>query len=93
MSIANHLRVTSKMLVSTAIALAACLGAAAPASANTTSASADPNPFSTLSCNCRQTAPGDGTAQRDEIHRGILNGLSAELPGLPRPAQPGQPRH
>jgi hypothetical protein len=93
MSITNHHRLIAKILVSTAIGFGALIiGAAAPASANTNSAGTDPNPFSTLSCSCQKAAPAGGPASTAEIDRGIRNGLSAALPGLPAPAQPGQPR-
>ena len=75
----------TKILVSGAIALGFCVGVAAPASA-------DPNPFAGLRCNCRETAPVDSPALMAEIDRGIQEGLSAWLPGLPAPTQPGQPR-
>jgi hypothetical protein len=92
MSITNHHRLIAKILVSTAIGFGALIVAAAPASANTNAASPDPNPFSTLSCSCQKTAPAGGPASTAEIDRGIRNGLAAALPGLPAPAQPGQPR-
>jgi len=63
-----------KILVGAAIAGCACVGAPAPAGA-------EPNPFSALSCGCQQTTPADGA--RDEIDRGIGDGLRASRPGLP----------
>jgi hypothetical protein len=92
MSIANHRRMITKTLVSAAIAVGACVVAAAPASADPATAGTNPSPFSTLSCSCQKTAPAGGPASTAEIDRGIRNGLSAALPGLPAPAQPGQPR-
>jgi hypothetical protein len=91
MSIANHRRLMTKALVSTAIAFAACVGVAAPANADANSVGAAPNPFSTLSCNC-QHAPAGSPVPRENIDRGIRDGLSAPLPGLPASTQPGQTR-
>ena len=94
MSTANrrpHRRVTRKILVSAAIALAAGIAGAAPASADPHAISTDSNPFGTLGCNCRGTAPASPDL-RQEINRGLREGLTASVPGLPAPAQPGQPR-
>jgi hypothetical protein len=88
MSIANNPRLIAKILVSTAIGFGALIGAAAPASADATPASTNPSPFSGLSCNCRETAPAGSPTATSDIHRGIREGLSAALPGLPAPAQP-----
>ena len=82
----------AKMLVSAAIVVGAAVAGAAPASADSNPAGSDPNPFAGLSCSCRETAPAGSPVLRGEIHRGIQKGLSARLPGLPAPAQPGQPR-
>jgi hypothetical protein len=72
----------AKTLISAAIVLTSSVVGAAPASADTDPASAGPNPFSTLSCNCRQAAPPDSPALRqEEVHRGIQAGLTA-LPRL-----------
>jgi hypothetical protein len=72
MSIANL-----KTLIGAAIALGSCVVAAAPASADTGGASAGPNLFSILSCNCQEPAPPHSPALRNEIPRGIQDGLSA----------------
>jgi hypothetical protein len=77
----------TKMLVSAAIVLGSVVGAA-PASASTDPAPAGPNPFGGLSCNCRETAPAGSPALKAEIDRGIREGHSAWLPGLPAPTQP-----
>ena len=82
----------TKTLISAAIALGSCVGLAAPASADPNPANTGPNPYSGLSCNCRETAPPDSPAVRAAIHRGSQEGLSASLPGLPQPTQPRQPR-
>jgi len=74
----------TKILIGAAIALSACVWGAAPASGEPNSVGTDPNPFSALSCNCRETTPG-GSA-REEIDRGIQNGLHASLRGLPASA-------
>ncbi len=90
MSTAN--RVTKKMLVTAAIALAAGLAGAAPAAADPNAIGPDPNPFGTLGCNCRGTVPADGPESKQEINRGMREGLSVSVPGLPTPARPREPR-
>jgi hypothetical protein len=77
-------------MASAAIALGFCLVGAAPANAEP--ASTDPNPFGTLGCSCRETAPAGSQALTAEIDRGIQEGRSAVLPGLPPPPQPSQPQ-
>ena len=77
MSLANHRQVITKILVGTAIALGAFVGAAVPASADTNSTGAHPNPFSTLSCSCRETTPAGGPGRQEQINRGINSGVSA----------------
>jgi hypothetical protein len=68
----------AKTLISAAIVLGSAVGGAAPASADTDPASAGPNPFSALSCSCRQAAPPDSPALRqDELHGGIPQPLPA----------------
>ena len=74
----------TKIAVGAAIALAAYVLGTATAGAEPNPIGTDPNPFSALSCNCRETTPG-GSA-REEIYRGIQNGLHASLRGLPAPA-------
>ncbi|AGP65698.1 hypothetical protein OEM_41630 [Mycobacterium intracellulare subsp. yongonense 05-1390] len=44
------------------------------------SASTDPNPFSHLSCACKELDPPGSSAQRDKISQGIQHGLSAAPP-------------
>ncbi len=44
-----------------------------------------PQPFSTLRCSCQQTALPDGPAATEAIRRGLQQGGSAWLPGLPAP--------
>ena len=63
-----------KILVGAAIAACAYVGAPAPAGA-------EPNPFSALSCGCQQTPPAGGA--RNEVDRGLRDGLRAAPPGLP----------
>lgn len=46
-----------------------------------TPVSADPNPFGTLSCSCRDAPSVGGKVQKHEIDRGISDGLSGSLPG------------
>ena len=88
MSIANRHRLIAKALVSAAIGFGALIVAAAPASADPGPAGTQPNPFGALSCSCQKTAPAGGPASTADIDRGVRNGLSAALPGLPAPAQP-----
>jgi hypothetical protein len=80
-----HHQLITKLLISVAFALGSYAGLAAPASA-------DPNPFGAISCNCPETTPPSDPAAKDEIGRGIRAGLAAESPGLPQPAQPRQPQ-
>ena len=49
-----------------------------------------PNPYGTLGCNCRETAPAGSPQLSEEINRGIREGLTVSVPGLPAPAQPTQ---
>jgi hypothetical protein len=89
----QHYQVITKILVSAAIAIGSCVAGAAPASADPNPSSTDPNPFGALSCSCRaETAPPGSPALREEIERGIRDGRSAWLPGLPPPTQPKQPQ-
>jgi hypothetical protein len=80
MSFANSPRVISKILVSAAIALAAWIGGAAPASA-------DPNPFGVLSCSCRTTTTTDSLPPGDGMNQAIQHGISDGLSERPAPAQ------
>ena len=48
----------------------------------------DPNPYSGFSCNCQETAPPGSPVMSEEINRGLREGHSAWLPGLPAPTQP-----
>jgi hypothetical protein len=69
---------TTKTLISAASVLGSCVVGAAPASADPGPAGTGSNPFSALSCDCRQAAPPDSPALREEeMHRGIQAGLSA----------------
>jgi hypothetical protein len=86
---AQHYQLITKTLASAAIVLGAWVAGAAPASANTNGT--DPTPFGGLSCSCQETAPSGSPALRAEIHRGIQQGHSAWLQGLP-PTKPGQPQ-
>ena len=80
-------RVTAKMIVTAAIALAAGLALAAPAAADPSAIGIDPNPFGTLGCNCRATPPAGGPESKQEIKRGLREGRSVSVPGLPAPAR------
>jgi hypothetical protein len=67
-----------KALISGAIVLGSCVVGAAPASADTNPGGDDPNPFSSLSCSCRDTTPpGSPAAMQEELQRGIQGALSA----------------
>jgi len=59
----------AKLLVGVAIALGATSWAAG-------SAGADPDPFSTLSCACQETAPPGSPALTEKIEQGLQYGLS-----------------
>ena len=77
-----------KILVSAASAIGFLVGGAAQASADPNTFGADPNPFSGFSSSRQETAPADSPALSDEIIRGLREGHSAWLPGLPAPTQP-----
>ncbi|MGB8387826.1 hypothetical protein [Mycobacterium sp.] len=80
----GYYRVISRILVSAAVAVGFCSGGAALAGA-------DPNPFGTLGNSGQETAPPGSPGQREEVDRGIGDGLSASLPGLPHRPGPGSP--
>ena len=84
-------RVITKILVGAAIALGAGLAAAAPAAAGPNPIGTDPNPYGTLGCNCRETAPAGSPQLSEEINRGFRQGLTVSIPGLPATARSGQP--
>jgi hypothetical protein len=67
----------TKTLISAAIVVGSCVVGAAPASADPNPANSGSNPFSALSCDCREAAPPHSPALTQEIHRGIQAGLSA----------------
>jgi hypothetical protein len=73
----QHHQVITKILVSAAIAVGSLVGAAAPASAGPNPSGTEPNPFSALSCSCRETAPPGNPALTEEMEKGIWGGLSA----------------
>ncbi len=87
MSIAN----LKRPLISVAIVLGCCVALAAPASATTGPSTTDPNPFGGLTSNSRETAAPGSSALKAEVDRGLREGQSAWLPGLPAPAHPSQP--
>lgn len=74
----------TKMLVSGAIALGVWVGVAAPAGADANAVGANPNQFGALSGSCQAKASPGGSAQAEEMKRGIRAGLSASL-GKPQP--------
>lgn len=69
-------KLTTKMLVSGAIALGASVGLAGPASADPVSYGSGPSPFQGLSCNCQATPPLTGVALTQEFSRGIQGALA-----------------
>jgi hypothetical protein len=77
----------TKLLVSAAIVLG-FVGGAAPASADPSPSYTHPNPYGGFSCSCQETAPADSPALSEAINRGLREGHSARLPGLPAPTQP-----
>ncbi len=79
-----------KTLIGFAVAFGCCTDAAAPAAADPGLAG-EPDPFGTLSCSCRETAPPGNVDPREEIARGIRKGHSAWVPGFPAPSPPTQP--
>src|ERR1700730_10989998 len=88
-------RAITKIVVSAAIAVGCLVGGAATASADPDAFGndpdaygADPTRFSGFSCTCRETAPPGSLALSEEINRGIREGHSAWLQGLPAPTQP-----
>jgi len=60
----------SKVILSSAIIFASCLGSAAPAAA-------DPSVFGVLSCGCADVAPADSPVRTDKVNQGIRQGLSS----------------
>jgi hypothetical protein len=70
-------QVITKILVSVAIALGVLVVGEAPASADPNSPANQPNPFGTLTCRCQKIAPASRQALRDQIDRGIRDGLAA----------------
>jgi hypothetical protein len=74
----GELVVTMKVLVGSAITVAAALGVAAPASA-------DPSAFNVLSCRCPQTVPNASSPATDKVNQGIQDGL-LDWAGDHRPA-------
>ena len=78
----------TKILVGAAIAVGFLVGGAAQASADPNAFGADPNPFGGFSSSRQAPAPADGPALSERINRGLREGHSAWLPGLPAPTQP-----
>jgi hypothetical protein len=74
----------TKILVGAAIAVAAYVGGTATASGEPNPIGTGPNKFSALSCSCQETTPAGGL--KEEIDRGMRDGLHAALRGLPAPA-------
>ncbi len=84
-------KVITKILVSAAIVLGSGVAGAAPASAGPDTVGTPPNPFAGFGCSCQETAPAGSPALREEIDRGLREGHTAVLPGLPAPVQAGPP--
>ncbi|MBW0014236.1 hypothetical protein [Mycobacterium sp.] len=79
-------RILAEILVGAAIAAGAVINTAAPAAADPDAVSTEPNPYGTLGCNCPETAPAHSPQLSEEIRRGIREGLTVSVPGLPAPA-------
>ena len=62
----------AKFVVGAAIVFSSLVGAA-PAGAEPNSSGTEPNPFSSLTCDCQQMAPAPNPA---EIERGILSAVA-----------------
>lgn len=75
----------AKVLGSVAITVGVCIGAAAPAGAETTLES-DQNVFGGLTCSCSQEAPPPGSVLND-INRGLQHAHSAGLAGPTTPIE------
>jgi hypothetical protein len=88
----QHHQVITKILVGAAVLFGSYVGGVAPASADPNSIDTAPNPYGGLTCSCRETAPPGSPAVRDEIERGLREGHSAWLPGVPPSTQPRQPQ-
>ena len=73
-----------KMLVGAAMAVFAYVAGTATAGGEPNPVNTGPNPFSALSCSCHEATPF--SSAREEIDRGIRDGLHASLPGQPAPA-------
>jgi hypothetical protein len=84
----RHQQIVMKILVSAAVALVLQVGCAVLAIADPDTGRTDPNPFGGLDCSCQEKYPVRNPEQREEIDRGIRDGLSAWSPqGYQRPAQ------
>ncbi len=75
----------AKTLAGFAIAAGCCVAGAAAAHADPDAVGADSNPYGTLRCGCPETSSADDAEGRNEITRGIREGLAARVPGLPPP--------
>jgi hypothetical protein len=84
----GYRRVITKVLVSAAIVVGSWVGEAAPAGAEPDAIGAESNPYTGFRCSCPQAAPPGSPAASEEINRGLRQGHSAWLPGLPAPTQP-----
>jgi hypothetical protein len=87
----RHQHLILKLLVSAAIALILWVGASAPASADPDPGRTDPNPFGGITCSCQEPFPASSPEQREDIDRGIRDGLSAWSIALSA-RHPNQPR-
>ena len=72
-------QVIGKVSIAAVLAFGLCVAQGAPAGAD----DFDQNPFSGLSCNCHKATPADAPAPLGEVHRGLREGYTAWLPGLP----------
>ncbi len=76
-------RLIMRILAGGAVALGFCVGAPPPAGA-------DPDPYGGLHGNPQEPAPAGSADPAQEIQRGLREGRSALVPGLPAPARQPQ---
>jgi hypothetical protein len=88
----RHHQVITKIVIGAAVLLGTYVAGAAPAYADPNLTGPAPNPYSGLTCSCRQATPPGSPAQREEIELGLREGHSAWLPGPSPQTRPRQPQ-
>ncbi len=73
----RHDHLIPKLIGTGAIAVGFCIGGVAPP------AGADPDPYGGLHCSCQAKPPAGATNSAEEIERGLREGHTTVLPGLP----------